>query len=302
MSEDPDGSSDDLDPQEAFQLFSHELRLEILLALREAPGYSLPFADLRRAVGERDSGKFTYHLGKLRGQFVERVGDRYVLQYAGHRVIDAVRSGVLHESPSVDAIDIDGACPRCGTPPTFEYGNHLATVACPACERKLVEYPFDPGGFQDRSLAEAVTAFDRRSKYKWRSASGGVCFVCAGRVDVAYVESVAGLDHLDRYDDYFAADHPALLDLSCRNCSFYSYLPVGVRLLDHPSVVGRLAERGVNVDERPLWELPFVTEADRVTVRERDPWSVRVESPTPAGPLEVVLDDGAAVESVTTRP
>jgi hypothetical protein len=302
MSEGPDGSPDGLDPQEAFQMFAHELRLEILLALWEAPGYSLPFADLRRAVDERDSGKFTYHLGKLRGQFVKRVGERYVLQYAGHRVIDAVRSGVFHESPSVDSVEIDGTCPRCGTSPTFEYGNHLATVACPSCDRKLVEYPFDPGGFQDRSLAEVVAAFDRRSKYKWRSASGGVCFVCAGRVDVTYVGSVAGLDHLDRYDDYFAADHPALLDLSCRNCSFYSYLPVGVRLLDHPSVVGRLAERGVDVDERPLWGIPFLTEADRVTVRGREPWSVLVEAPTPAGPLEVVLDDAAAVESVTTRP
>jgi hypothetical protein len=302
MAERSDGARGDLDPQEAFQLFSHELRLEILLALRESPTYSLGFAELRRAVGERDSGKFTYHLGKLEGQFVERVGDRYALQYPGHRVLDAVRSGVFHESPSVAPVEVDGACPRCGTTPTFEYDAHLATVACPSCETKLVEYPFDPGGFRDRSLAEAVAAFDRRTKYKWRSASGGVCFVCAGRVDVDYVESAADLDHLDRYDDYFAADHPAVLELGCRNCSFYSYLPVGVRLLDSPSVVGRLAERGVDVGGRPVWELPFVTGADRVAVRGREPWSVRVEAPTPAGPLDVELDEDVAVEAVTTRP
>lgn len=301
MAEGSDGSPDDLDPQDAFQLFGHELRLEILLALWESPEYSLPFAELRRAVGERDSGKFTYHLGKLRGQFVRRVGDRYALQYAGHRVIDAIRSGVFHESPSVEPVEIGGACRRCGTAPTFAYDRHLATVSCPGCETKLVEYPFDPGGFRDRSLAEAVSAFDRRTKHKWRSASGGTCFVCAGRVDVGYVESAAPLDHLDRYEDYFAGDHPVVLDLSCRNCSFYSYLPVGARLLDTAPVVGRLAERGVNVDERPLWELPFVTDADRVAVREREPWSVRVEAPTPAGPLEVLLDDDAAVESVTAR-
>lgn len=302
MPEGPDGSAATLDPKEAFQLFSHELRLDILLALRESPDYSLGFAELRRAVDERDSGKFTYHLGKLRGQFVKRVGDRYALQYAGHRVIDAVRSGVFHESPSVDPVAVEGACPRCGTTPTFAYEEHLATVACPSCETKLVEYPFDPGGFRDRSLGEAVTAFDRRTKYKWRSASGGVCFVCAGRVDVEYADSAADLDHLDRYDDYFAEDHPAVLELGCRNCSFYSYLPVGVRLLDVAPVVGRLAERGVDVDARPLWELPFVTEAARVTVREREPWSVLVEAPTPGGRLDVLLDDDATVESVTTHP
>lgn len=297
-----EGTDEGLDPQDAFQLFSHELRLEILLALWEAPDYSLPFADLRKAVGERDSGRFTYHLEKLTDRFVGRVDGRYVLQYAGHRVIDAIRSGVFHESPSVGPVEISGTCGRCDAPLSFDYEDHLATVSCPACSTKLIEYPFDPGGLQDRSVSGAVDAFDRRTKYKWRLASGGVCFVCAGRVDVAYAASAADLSHLDRYDDYFAADHPAVLDLSCRNCSFYSYVPVGVRLLDSPLVVGRLAERGVDVNDRPLWELPFVTDAERVAVVDREPWSVRVEAPTPAGAVEVLLDADASVAAVTTRP
>lgn len=302
MAEEPGESPDDLDPQEAFQLFSHELRLEILLALWTAPEHSLPFADLRRAVGERDSGRFTYHLEKLTDRFVRRVEDRYVLQYPGHRVVDAVRSGVFHESPSVGPVEVPGACTRCGTTPVFDYGDHLATVSCPGCATKLVEYPFDPGGFQDRSVQEAVAAFDRRTKYKWRLASGGVCFVCAGRVDVTYAESTADLSSLDRYDDYFAADHPVVLDLCCRNCSFYSYVPVGVRLLDSPSVVGALADRGIDVGERSLWELPFVTDADRVAVEGRDPWAVRVEAPTTGGTVDALLGADATVEAVTTYP
>jgi hypothetical protein len=289
----------DIDPQDAFQLFSHELRLEILFALWEAPEYALPFSGLRDAVGERDSGKFTYHLEKLTGQFVTEIEGRYVLQYAGHRVIDAIQSGVFHTSPTVPPREAPGACATCGTTPTFEYDNHLATVSCSDCETKLVEYPFDPGGFQDRSFEEAVEAFDRRTTFKWRLASSGVCFVCAGRVSVSYTDTAAEIEYNDRYAEFFAADHAALLSLSCRNCSFYSYIPVGLRLLEAPAVVGQLAMRGVDTSDRFLWELPFVTDTDCITVRNRDPWTVRVDAPTHGETLAVTLDEDATVDSLT---
>jgi len=297
-----DGSPAEIDPQDAFQLFSHELRLEILFALWDAPGHSLAFSEIRTAVGERDSGKFTYHLEQLTDHFVTEIDGEYVLQYAGHRIIDAIGSGVFHTSPTVPPRDAPGACPHCGETPTFEYADHLATVSCPACETKLIEYPFDPGGFQDRTIGEAIGAFDRRTKFKWRLASNGVCFVCAGRVAVEYTGSAAEMDHHERYEEFFAADHPALLDLSCENCSFYSYVPAGVALLDAPAVVGQLASRGVDVTERLLWELPFVTDAECLTVRSRDPWEVLVEAPTPAGRIDVTLGADAAVDSITIDP
>ncbi len=292
----------DIDPQDAFQLFSHELRLEILFALWDAPAYSLAFSEIQTAVGERDSGKFTYHLEQLTGHFVTEIRGQYVLQYAGHRVIDAIQSGVFHRSPTVPPLEAPGTCTRCGASPRFAYDEHLATVSCPDCGTKLVEYPFDPGGFQDRTIEEAIEAFDRRTKYKWRLASGGVCFVCAGRVNVAYTDSAAEMDHHDRYEDFFAADHPALFHLTCRNCSFYSYVPVGIRLLDDPTVVGQLVTRGIDVTATHLWGLPIVTDADRVTVRDRDPWAVTVEAPTPGGTVAVTLDADATVDSVTIDP
>ena len=301
MTSGADSSGAEIDPQDAFQLFSHELRLEILFALWDAQEYSLAFAEIQNAVGERDSGKFTYHLEKLTDHFIREVDGQYVLQYAGHRVIDAIQSGVFHTAPTMSPTEAPGACPRCGTAPTFAYDDHLATVACPECERKLIEYPFDPGGFQGRSVAEAIEAFDRRTKFKWRLASDGVCFVCAGRVTVAYTETGAEIEHMDRYDEFFAADHPALLHLSCENCSFYSYVPVGIRLLDNASAVGQLATRGVDVETDHLWELPFVTEADCVTVRGSDPWEVVVDASTPTGTVAVTLDGDADVASITVE-
>lgn len=298
--------SDDLpakiDPQEAFQLFSHEMRLEILFALWEAPDYALAFSEIQDAIGERDSGKFTYHLEQLTGQFVTEIEGQYVLQYAGHRVIDAIQSGVFHTSPTVSAVEAPGSCTHCGTTPTFEYDKHLATVSCGGCETKLIEYPFDPGGFQGRSVRAAIETVDRRTKAIWRLASSGVCFVCAGRVAVAYTTTAAEMDRHDRYEEFFAADHPVLFHLSCQNCSFYSYTPVGVRLLDTPAVVGHLASRGIDITDQFLWELPFIVDGECVTVRDRDPWEVLVESPTARGSLGITLGSDATVRSITINP
>jgi hypothetical protein len=292
----------EIDPQDAFQLFSHELRLEILFALWEAPEYALAFSEIQDAVDERDSGKFTYHLEQLTEQFVKEIEGQYVLQYAGHRVIDAIQSGVFHTSPTVSPVEAPGACTRCGTTPLFEYDEHLATVSCPDCETKRIEYPFDPGGFQGRSIEEAIETFDRRTTYKWRLASSGVCFVCAGRVSVTYTQTAADIETNDRYRTFFAADHPALFHLSCQNCSFYSYIPVGIRLLDNPVVGGQLATSGLDTTDQFLWEFPFVTDGECVTVESRDPWEVTVEAPTPNGKLAVTLDADATIQSVTLEP
>jgi hypothetical protein len=291
-----------IDPQDAFQLFSHELRLEILFALWEASNYSLAFSDIRSAVGEQDSGKFTYHLEKLTDQFVTEVDGQYVLQYAGHRVIDAIQSGVFHTSPTVSPVDAPGECSHCGATPTFAYDDHLATVSCGDCETKLIEYPFDPGGFQGRTVEEAVGAFDRRTRFKWQMASGGTCFVCAGRVTVSYTETAAQMDHHSRYDDFFASEHPALFHLSCQNCSFYSYIPVGIRLLDSPVVLGRLVSLGVDNVDGFLWELPFVVDPGCVTVQDQSPWEVSVTVPTATESLAVTLGPAATVQSLIINP
>lgn len=292
----------DIDPQDAFQLFSHELRLKILFALWETPEYSLPFSEIQAAVDEPDSGKFTYHLEQLTDHFVAEIDGQYGLQYAGHRIIDAIQSGVFHTSPTVAPVETPGSCAQCGSTPMFEYDEHLATVFCPACDSKLVEYPFDPGGFQDRSVEKAVSTFDRHTKFKWRLASSGICFVCAGRVTVSYTETAAQMEHHPRYEEFFAADHPALFDLSCENCSFYSYLPVGIRLLDSPTVVGELATRGVDTSEQFLWELPFITDGSCTTVEECTPWQIRVEVPTATGTVVLTLDSTGAISSLTIPP
>ena len=82
----------------------------------------------------------------------------------------------------------------------------------------------------------------------------------------------------------------------------FSYVPVGVRLLDTPAVAGDLAARGIDTTDRFFWELFFITDAECVTVRDRNPWNVLVKAPTPHGTLGVTLDGDAAVRALTVEP
>jgi len=77
------------DETSVFDLLSDETRAETVATLAAA-GEGLCFSDLRRRVGARDSGRFNYHLGRLRGRLVEKRGDRYVLTERGERAAAAV--------------------------------------------------------------------------------------------------------------------------------------------------------------------------------------------------------------------
>jgi DNA-binding transcriptional ArsR family regulator len=296
------------DAEAAFMTLSHDLRLEILLALWDAPGFTLSFAELRKAVGERDSGSFTYHLSELRDHFVAKTDEGYELQYPGHRVLDAIQSGVFHEQVTVGPVELDDDCRACGGRLTFEYGtDYVARIRCPDCGNRALEWPFDPGGIADRDDDAIVAAFDRRTRLVWSCALDGVCPFCAGRVDRELTgrvheegECIGVVEQLDRYDEYFARDHPAVVAVDCHRCSFYSFVPVGVVLLTSPAVTGRLHEAGVDLRATPLWNLGFVVDADAVAVRETEPMRVEVAVPDADESLAFTVGESCDVVRETT--
>jgi hypothetical protein len=294
-----DGLRTPTDPEAAFMTLSNDCRLEILLALWDAPGFALSFADLRKAVGERDSGTFTYHLSELVGHFVVEREDGYELGYPGHRVLDAIQSGVFHQEGTVGPVDLDAACPDCDAALTFAYdADHVGRVGCPACGERVLEWPFDPGGVADRTPREVADAFDRRTRLIWACALDGVCPFCAGAVDRTLGDGttdtgrcIGVLEDLDRYDEYFARDHPAVVGVDCRRCSFYSFVPVGVVLLTRPRVTGLLHDRGLDVRATPLWGLGFVVDPEAVAIRDRTPTTAAVTVTPDGGDPVVALVD-----------
>ncbi|MBX0324379.1 hypothetical protein EGH21_15215 [Halomicroarcula sp. F13] len=303
--------SDDLGPDDslvtdaesAFMTLSHDLRLKILLALWNAPEFSLSFSELRKAVGERDSGSFNYHLSQLEGHFVASTEDGYELQYPGHRVLDAIQSGVFHDEAVIGPVGLDETCRECGSELTFEYDtNYIGRVHCPECDNRVLEWPFDPGGTVDRDPAAVVATFDRRTRLIWSCVLDGVCPFCAGRVDREFANHIGQqgtcvgvIEQLDRYDEYFARDHPVVVFVDCSRCSFYSFIPVGMVLLTRPKILGVLQDAGLNVRDTPLWGLEFVVAADAITLRTHDPVQVSVAVPEIDRPVSVVLDESFSV-------
>jgi len=84
---------------DALGTLSNRTRLEILLALaREASPRS--YSSLMAATGVEDKGRFNYHVRRLRGEFLRKTDDGYVLTDAGRAFVRTVltESGLLVES------------------------------------------------------------------------------------------------------------------------------------------------------------------------------------------------------------
>lgn len=116
---DPDGDDAARDAADALSALASEHRIAILreLAAADEP---LSFSTLRERVGMRDTGRFNYHLGELRGRFVNERDGGYVLGHAGERVVLAAAdldpegaAMLADERTSGDGRE-DDACPVCG--------------------------------------------------------------------------------------------------------------------------------------------------------------------------------------------
>lgn len=279
---------------EAFQLFSHELRINILLALWNAPEFRLTFSELQDEVGERDSGKFNYHLSEIVGQYVGHDGDKYELLYPGHRVIDAIQSGMLHQSTEIESIELQAKCPNCDSSLEFQYMEYIATISCSHCEELVLEFAFDPAGIVDRTPEEVIGAFDKRTRYLWGLALKGICPICSGSVRVEPSSAAGKSSKIDHFGD----NHPVVVSLDCQQCSFYSYPPIGMVLLDNPDLLGTLSEQNINVQEIPLWEIDFLIDPSCISIQSRDPWEIEISTTIGDEKQRVTLDNELAVRKV----
>jgi hypothetical protein len=131
------GRAEPADAREAFALLGHEIRLDIVLALFEdwmaAYTEPKPYAELMDAVGMEDSGKFNYHLGKLRGVYVRQVEDGYVPTASATALYRAVLATRPTETADHEQQLPDRHCPACGEQPRLRYEGGFVTVECPAC-------------------------------------------------------------------------------------------------------------------------------------------------------------------------
>ncbi|MEZ3115711.1 hypothetical protein RYH80_07250 [Halobaculum sp. MBLA0147] len=113
-----------------FALLSDETRVDIVAALAAADATGgetdeddgasgLRFSTLRHRVGVADSGRFNYHLGRLRGTLVERAEERYVLTPAGRRVARTLVAPAANEESSANGESSEAVALRDGEASTL---------------------------------------------------------------------------------------------------------------------------------------------------------------------------------------
>ncbi|MXV61323.1 helix-turn-helix domain-containing protein [Natronorubrum sp. JWXQ-INN-674] len=302
--ESPLECTDCLDPADAFALVSNETRLSILEALWAADDRPVSFSELRREVGMRDSAQFNYHLQQLTDHFVTQVedgsasggssggrsGGGYDFKHAGEKVVRSVIAGSFNEHPTIEPFPVEGACVACDGPVEARYRDEQLAIACADCGHGHGEYDFPPGGLNDRTREEVADAFDQRVKHLHCLAADGVCPECSGRVESRVVE-----------DDACCLGATVRVDHECVQCGHTLCSAPGLRLLDHSRVVSFHRERGVSLDERPYWTLPWCVSDEYTTLVDRDPTRLRVRIPLEGDELRATLNGGLDVLETTVQ-
>lgn len=288
MDETEAGAVDRRTPAEAFSLLDNDIRLSILEALSDA-GQALSFSDLRERVGERDSGKFNYHLGKLTGHFVRRTDSGYELTLAGDQIVGALLAGTYTADVSLDPIEIDSSCPNCGGSPLIaDYADEYVTVRCTDCEEWFNQFTFPPGTVEQFDREELPDAFDRWLRTTFQRVVAGFCTTCSGRV-VGTLEPAEG------------RPEPIKATYRCERCGDTATASPSMALFYHPAALGFYYDHGVDVTRTPTWEIAARQDDLEVEPVSEEPITVRVTVRIDDEALEATIDEHAEVTSVERR-
>lgn len=309
-----DGDLNRTDVESAFSLLSHEIRLDILLALLDewAGAYTAAksYSELMDAVGMNDSGKFNYHLERLRGVYVRKTDDGYVPTASATALYRMVLAHRPTESTD-QSIDVDAPCPSCGADAIGRYEGSFLTVACAACEWPGLTYGFPANGLENRTGDDVLEAVERRTLHHAALGGSGQCPFCAGTTEVLVFAddnrsdrgTIRGvLDGDDSPSNSTGAEASTAesapptedprVELACETCSWIVDVSLLVPLCFEPQV-SRLLDR---LDVHPLGFEESVDDTEiACRVRSERPLELAVEITTSSGSGTFVVDEELTV-------
>lgn len=246
MSDDDPPLTIDRDPperpptmEEVLAAIGHETRARIVLELgdySEGPTdmTGLSYTNLMERVGAEDSGRFNYHLDRLRESLVSKTDNGYWLDVNGHFVYQALVAGTLTAAATVPSLALDHACDRCDGPLRATYDlEQVWVVTCEECGRVHQHMEFPARGVEGRDAQAAFAAGVRYFNGQYASLRRGVCPACAGRVE----RDLLLPDEADRIAEVLP-DEPAFAALGCTACSMERVGTPDVVALTTPAAVG----------------------------------------------------------------
>ncbi|MEF8812383.1 MAG: helix-turn-helix domain-containing protein [Halovenus sp.] len=259
-----DGEHDEtaLPPDDVFGLLGNETRIEILSALGEA-GEPLGFSALHDRVDMRDSGQFNYHLEQLVGHFVRKTADGYTLTRMGRRVIEAVLSGTVTETPTMERTPVAESCEYCGGAMEISWQGGSVRMYCTECagrygharagdggsvssaEGYLGRLPLPPAGVHGRTPVERLRAAWTWGNLEVAALSTGICPRCSATVEttVTVCESHDAGEGL--CDACLRAD-AIEVKFACTNCIYESGGAATAALYANTELLAFLTAHGLN--------------------------------------------------------
>ena len=271
---------------DAFGVLSDPSRVAILreLADRANPTAERPveFAELRRAVGFDDAGRFNYHLGELTPDFVVKRDGGYVPTAVGLKAIGSIEAGTYTDDADTHSGTVAHDCPACGESLEATYENQVVTVQCPDHDT-FVQTSVPPAAASGASVEALVSFVVGDMQRDLEALVDGACPVCSGRVERVGHERT---------------DSGALtVRVTCRNCWLATEFPVGVAALRHPAVVSLYHDHGVDVRERFVTDLDFVGAGDTVELVDADPFEAELVVSVGDDSVTLRIDETLDVEA-----
>ena len=294
-----------VDPSEAFAALSDSLRVDILRTMasvhRERGAQAVGFADLRKRVGVRDSGRFRYHLNELRDHFVERTDDGYRLTNTGVEIVAAILAGTYTDRESMGPDRLDSECTACETSAVAGYEDGRCWVTCEN-DHPLFAWSLPPTATADASLPEVVSLAKLYARQAIERALAGVCPKCSAPVDPEIVvkdgdgESSDGENGDEENDDEASVPQPTPgLRVVCDTCGGHLVGPVGFCLFVDPAVAAFYRRHDHPLDDLHVWEPAFVADESTVSVVQTEPPQIAVKVSLDDETLAVTVDESGQV-------
>lgn len=307
------GETTGASPEEAFAVLGNETRLQILLALGEAAG-PLAFSELYEAVDYDTTANFSYHLEKLENHFVAATDDGYELQQTGRRVVEAVQSGTVTETPVLERTPIQTTCFLCESSMEVDYRREHVGVYCPDCRGTVggssvtAEWVSDPGvdlvgdvilppaGVHDRTPGEVLEAAEIWTVTEAQATARGVCPRCSASVE-HYAHACDDHDASDELCDRCDRQFGATVRTTCTNCIYDETSVFAKYLLANPDVMAFMIDHGID----PISPDGFHISALEETILSTDPIEARFSFTADGDALVLQVEDLSVVD-VSRRP
>lgn len=302
--------STSLAPDEAFSVLGNETRLGILQTLAEAES-PLTFSELYDRIEYDPSTNFSYHLQKLEGHFVQKTDQGYELGQAGTRVVQAVLSGTVTESPRLERTRIDHRCEFCGAPTEISYTGGILGLYCTECSSAATEswpdefqgfirgQPLPPAGLQSRTADEIYRTAAVRGYLQGVSIANDICPECSAPLDYS-IDKCNDHQHEADFCEACGRRWPVLVVNRCTNCTIEGGIRLRTYVLTSVEVLAFLTTHGMNPlapSKEPWAELDAYYE----TVRSMEPFEVRVTISVDGDAISVSVDEELSVYDITRR-